>query len=68
MRTVREWRCVRCRKLLGVDVGKRLHIRFANGHEYLVGLPATGTCRGCGTLNEYQEEHPVQTRCEAQNR
>lgn len=51
----REWRCKKCSKLLGVHNGTRLHIRFARGHEYLVGTPATGTCRSCGTLNEFQQ-------------
>ena len=48
----REWRCSRCGKLLGVLEGERLHIRFARGHEYLVGLPTTCVCRSCRTLNE----------------
>lgn len=48
----REWRCARCKKLLGVQDGSRLHIRFARGHEYLVGFPATTVCRGCKTINE----------------
>ena len=47
-----EWRCERCEKLLGVLNGGRIHIRFGRGHEYLVSFPATGVCRGCGTLNE----------------
>jgi hypothetical protein len=29
-----------------------MHLRYARGHEYLVGLPVQATCRGCGTLNE----------------
>ena len=29
----------------------RMHLRFARGHEYLVGFPVQATCRGCGTLN-----------------
>jgi RNase P subunit RPR2 len=58
MRLVREWRCSQCSKLLGVHDGRRMHIRFAGNHEYLVGLPATGTCRSCGTLNEYGDEPP----------
>jgi hypothetical protein len=28
-----------------------MHLRFARGHEYLVGFPVAATCRGCGTLN-----------------
>ena len=48
----REWRCIRCGKLLGVVVGNRIHLRFTRGHEYIVTFPASGTCRGCGTLNE----------------
>ena len=51
----REWRCTRCGKLLGLREGDRLHIRFARGHEYLVGFPVTGICRSCRTLNELAE-------------
>ena len=47
-----EWRCTRCRKLLGALLDGRLHLKFARGHEYLVALPAIGVCRGCGSLNE----------------
>ncbi len=47
-----EWRCPRCGKLLGILRDGRLHLRFARGHEFLVGFPATGVCRGCSTLNE----------------
>ena len=47
-----EWRCKRCDKLLGIICDGRLHLRFARGHEYLVGFPATSVCRGCQTLNE----------------
>ena len=46
------WRCTRCDKLLGIRRDGRLHIRFARGHEYLVGFPIVATCRGCGTLNQ----------------
>jgi hypothetical protein len=48
----KEWRCARCKKLLGILCDGRLHLRFARGHEYLVGFPATSVCRGCRTLNE----------------
>lgn len=47
-----DWRCKRCRRLLGVCQGDRVHVRFGRGHEYLVGRPVTATCRNCGTLNE----------------
>ena len=47
-----EWRCTQCEKLLGRTKGDRLHVRFARGHEYLVGLPTICICRCCGTLNE----------------
>ena len=46
-----EWRCTRCDKLLGVCRDGRMHLRFARGHEYLVGFPVQATCRGCRTLN-----------------
>lgn len=47
-----DWRCTRCEKLLGVGRDGRMHLRFARGHEYLVGFPVQATCRGCGTLNQ----------------
>ena len=47
-----DWRCTRCEKLLGVCRDGRMHLRFARGHEYLVGFPVQATCRGCGTLNQ----------------
>lgn len=50
-----EWRCDECGKLLGCRKGRRLHIRFSRGHEYLVGYPVTGICRGCQTMNEVAE-------------
>jgi hypothetical protein len=54
----KDWRCTQCNKLLGVLREGRLHLRFARGHEYLVGFPATSVCRGCSTLNELQETQP----------
>ena len=48
----RKWMCAGCGKLLGILEGTRLHIRFARGHQYLTGFPASATCRSCGTLNE----------------
>jgi hypothetical protein len=48
----KEWRCVRCGKLLGLLTGERLHIRYERGNEYFATLPVTATCRRCGTLNE----------------
>jgi phage FluMu protein Com len=50
-----EWRCSHCDKLLGIVCERRLHLRFARGHEYLVGFPATSVCRGCRTLNEFAD-------------
>lgn len=46
-----EWRCTGCGKLLGIHRDGLMHLSFARSHEYLVGFPATATCRGCGTLN-----------------
>ncbi|MGE8142834.1 hypothetical protein ACQKOE_12735 [Novosphingobium sp. NPDC080210] len=50
--TEREWRCTSCAKLLGVCREGQMHLRFARGHEYLVGFPVVSTCRGCGSLNK----------------
>ena len=52
----REWRCMCCGKLLGVVEGARLNVRFARGHQYIVGFPAEATCRSCQTLNELSGE------------
>ena len=46
-----DWRCHRCRKLLGRLKNGVMHLRFERGHEYIVSLPATATCRGCNSLN-----------------
>lgn len=45
-----EWRCRKCRKLLGVHRGTKLHLRL-QGHDYNVSLPTEATCRACGTHN-----------------
>lgn len=52
-----EWRCTRCNRLLGIFQDGRLHIQFARGHKYLVGVPATSVCRSCQTLNETHTEN-----------
>jgi|GEM_PF-409972 hypothetical protein len=46
-----DWRCTQCGKLLGMSNGNQLHIRVQKNREYLVGLPVTANCHGCGTLN-----------------
>jgi phage FluMu protein Com len=56
---MKEWRCIRCNKLLAVIDGDRLHIRFARGHEYLVGYPVTSVCRSCRTLNELRDGNSI---------
>ena len=59
----KEWRCVRCGKLLGIVEKARLHIRLARGHEYMVGFPVTGICRGCQTLNEKRQAEDNAPAC-----
>lgn len=49
--TTPEFRCTYCEKLLGVRMDDRMHLRFARGHEYIVGFPVQATCRSCRTLN-----------------
>jgi rubredoxin len=46
-----QWRCSSCGRLLGMIRTGHLHVRFTRGHEYIAALPATCTCRGCGSLN-----------------
>lgn len=57
----KEWRCKRCNKLLGIIRDGRLSLRFARGHEYLVGLPATAVCRGCRALTELHSTNVIVT-------
>lgn len=40
-------------EVVGLKSGAGLHIRFSNGHEYWVGVPAEGVCGYCGTQNRY---------------
>ena len=47
-----EWRCDGCGALLGTYRAGRLYVRFARGHQYVVGFPAVSTCRMCGLTNE----------------
>ena len=47
-----DGRCTDCSKLRGIIRDGALHLRFTRGHEYLVALPVTCTCRGCGRLNQ----------------
>lgn len=47
-----DWRCRRCDKKLGELSGNKVYLRFTRGHEYVAHLPATASCRACGTLNE----------------
>lgn len=51
-----EWRCEKCRKLLGILQGLRVQIDSARGHCYLASLPVTSTCKGCHALNEITSE------------
>lgn len=46
-----DWRCSDCGKLLGRICGHDVHIRFERRHEYVATLPASATCKQCGTLN-----------------
>ena len=47
-----DWLCTCCGKLLGVIHGHDVHIRFERRHEYVATLPASATCKGCGSLNK----------------
>ncbi len=53
---VREWRCIRCQKLLGIIHHKRIHIRFGGKYQYIVARPVTTICRRCETLNEVADD------------
>ena len=61
-RTSRDWRCSNCDRLLGRHEGERIHLKMDRAHEYLVSLPATATCRGCGALNELRRTTAIPAR------
>lgn len=61
-----EWRCVRCRKLLGVVENGRLYIRFSKGYQYIVGFPANCVCRSCNALNELTDDPLKQERLDVE--
>jgi hypothetical protein len=54
---MRDWRCGKCGKKLGVLKQDRLHLRLGR-FEYMVGLPATTACHACRTLNELRNPSP----------
>lgn len=54
-RSVTEWRCRRCSKLLGVRRRDKLHI-LVQGHEYTVSFPAEALCRSCGCFNRVADQ------------
>lgn len=47
----REWRCVACGTLLGIEREQKLHLRYKSA-EYLVSGSVTATCHRCATRNE----------------
>lgn len=47
-----EWCCTKCSKLLGILHHRRIVLRFAGGHQYIVAPPASTICKRCGALNE----------------
>jgi len=48
-----RWECARCRKLLGIIDGGRVHLSYSHGPECIASFPVTCGCRKCGYLNEY---------------
>lgn len=58
-----DWRCKKCKTLLGVERGARLHLRYkqaqyvVDGDDYNV----IAVCRNCSTVNERNgSEEPPQ--------
>jgi phage FluMu protein Com len=50
----REWRCKKCDRLLGVEHGPRLHLRYKQAQYVVVGTDynVIAVCRNCSTVNE----------------
>lgn len=47
----REWRCLACRTLLGIERDHKLHLRYKTA-EFVVTGPVTATCHRCAARNE----------------
>ena len=60
----REWRCRKCKTLLGVERGARLHLRYKQAQYVIDGgdYNVIAVCRNCSTVNERNgSQKPSQT-------
>jgi len=55
----REWRCSRCRTLLGIWRNGRLHLQYKKA-QYLVDGKVLAVCRTCSAINEADSEKPLE--------
>jgi len=55
----REWRCSRCRTLLGICRNGRLHLQYKKV-QYLVDGKVVAVCRTCSAINEADSKRPLE--------
>ena len=56
-----EWRCRKCRSLLGVERSGRLHLKYKEA-QFVVEGTVTAVCRRCSELNETQSSRQQDAR------
>ena len=59
-----EWRCRKCRSLLGVERSGRLHLKYKDA-QFVVEGTVTAVCRRCSELNETQSYRQQDARSTA---
>lgn len=56
----REWRCSRCRTLLGIWQNEKLHLQYKKA-QYLVNGRVLAVCRTCSAISEADSDKPVES-------
>lgn len=54
-----EWRCKRCRTLLGIQAGQRIRVSYRKAQFVIEGRDCSvmAVCHTCSTLNEVRTAH-----------
>jgi phage FluMu protein Com len=57
----REWRCRKCRSLLGMERSGRLHLKYKDA-QFVVEGKVMAVCRRCSELNETESHRHQDAR------
>ena len=55
----RQWRCRKCKTLLGVWRESKMHLQYKRV-QYLVTGKVLAVCRTCSTISEADSEKPIE--------